>query len=379
MTKDGWTEVLIRRNYLPRSELLNSTKSPSHIRHGDDESRFTVSNPTQPEIRREFEPYPSEFDPDARFLCDVPDCLLIGRYALGVSSEGILSETTPYDTTELSKKIESQISSYGSYLRVFGFDSGRNVDHELECVFPLVDNGRGYYHWMTEYLPKVGALQRYDRESGVKPTVLIRSDAGSYVRESLEFVGVDPAQLEEWSGSDTRVGSLLLTQHRPHKFDYINPQQSTFALSRDDLLWVRNQVRQRFGYTENSGNRIYVSRQKANCRRVKNYGELTRLLEQFDIEPYVLEDLSFEEQMRLFSNAEVIIGPHGAGLTNMIAANDPLIVELLPDKIMKPHFHHIAKSMNFQYEPFVTTASTEGLKVDTTALEKHLRALQRPD
>jgi capsular polysaccharide biosynthesis protein len=31
-----------------------------------------------------------------------------------------------------------------------------------------------------------------------------------------------------------------------------------------------------------------------------------------------LESMTFEEQVRLFRNAEVVVGPHGAGFTNLI-------------------------------------------------------------
>jgi hypothetical protein len=51
-------------------------------------------------------------------------------------------------------------------------------------------------------------------------------------------------------------------------------------------------------------------------------------LESYGFDSYVLEDLSFYEQVDLFSSAEIVVGPHGAGFTNTIFADDLTLLEL---------------------------------------------------
>jgi capsular polysaccharide biosynthesis protein len=78
--------------------------------------------------------------------------------------------------------------------------------------------------------------------------------------------------------------------------------------------------------------RIYVTRRTARMRRVANEDELTPLLERFGIQVIDPGGLSFAKQAALFACAEFIIGPHGAGLTNMVLAPAlRTVVELLPD------------------------------------------------
>ena len=46
------------------------------------------------------------------------------------------------------------------------------------------------------------------------------------------------------------------------------------------------------------------------------------ILERLNIEPVVLENLSAEEQINLFQNAELIVGVHGAGLVNLVFCSE---------------------------------------------------------
>jgi hypothetical protein len=50
-----------------------------------------------------------------------------------------------------------------------------------------------------------------------------------------------------------------------------------------------------------------------------------------DINTKILENLKFEEQVRIFSQAEMVIAPHGAGITNIVFSNrNTDLIELVP-------------------------------------------------
>ena len=46
------------------------------------------------------------------------------------------------------------------------------------------------------------------------------------------------------------------------------------------------------------------------------------ILERLNIKSIVLENLSAEEQINLFQNAELIVGVHGAGLVNLVFCSE---------------------------------------------------------
>lgn len=67
-----------------------------------------------------------------------------------------------------------------------------------------------------------------------------------------------------------------------------------------------------------SSNRIYISRQTASKRRVINFDALKPILEEFEIAIVDPSDYTIFEQIHLFSKVKLLIGPHGAGLVNML-------------------------------------------------------------
>ncbi|MFB6187947.1 MAG: glycosyltransferase 61 family protein, partial [Halobacteriaceae archaeon] len=65
----------------------------------------------------------------------------------------------------------------------------------------------------------------------------------------------------------------------------------------------------------NNNKRIYISRQGLadRGRKVQNYSNLKKVLDKYGIEPHEMETYNFKKQIKLFSKADLILGPHGAG------------------------------------------------------------------
>ena len=64
--------------------------------------------------------------------------------------------------------------------------------------------------------------------------------------------------------------------------------------------------------------------------------------------------LNFLEQIYLFNNAKIIIGPHGAAFTNIIFSNpDTNIVEIIPDYHKSKKCQRISKILNLKYTKVV--------------------------
>jgi capsular polysaccharide biosynthesis protein len=63
---------------------------------------------------------------------------------------------------------------------------------------------------------------------------------------------------------------------------------------------------------------VYISRGKAERRKITNEKDLLLVLKKFQFEIVYCEDLSLQEQRNLFSQTKVLVSNHGAGLTNMI-------------------------------------------------------------
>ena len=97
--------------------------------------------------------------------------------------------------------------------------------------------------------------------------------------------------------------------------------------------------------------RIYIGRRPSGSkgRKVLNEGDVLGALEPLGFERYFLEDLSFETQCQLFYDADAVVAPHGAGLSNLIYSKDAKVVEYFPSHHLVPSFYFLAKSKGLTY------------------------------
>ena len=79
-------------------------------------------------------------------------------------------------------------------------------------------------------------------------------------------------------------------------------------------------------------------------------------LSPYGFQTYSLESLPVEEQLRLFSESAVVIGPHGAGFANMIAcAPSSAIIELLPRPGNYSHYYAMADQLDLKHGHLLAT------------------------
>ncbi len=100
------------------------------------------------------------------------------------------------------------------------------------------------------------------------------------------------------------VGAPLTGHFNPAHIDKLR----NFCINHSDSI---NQKTSRY-------KRIYISRSRAQMRKVENEDQIQSILLENDIKLLHTEDYSFWEQVQLFIHCETLISVHGVGLTNMI-------------------------------------------------------------
>ena len=93
--------------------------------------------------------------------------------------------------------------------------------------------------------------------------------------------------------------------------------------------------------------KIYISReqQKENKgRAIINELELLKTLEKLGFKKYILENMSIEEKINLFYDAEIVISPEGSGLCHIVFSENIDVLVLSPSKIIGPHYYFLCKS-----------------------------------
>lgn len=148
-----------------------------------------------------------------------------------------------------------------------------------------------------------------------------------------------------------------------------------------DILDLRN----RFCPPESSEatRKIYISRSVK--RRVKNEAEVREVLHKFGFE--ILEDnLSrpVDEQIRLFQEAAIVVGPHGAGFTNLLWCKPGTkVLEFFNGGYTPPYFYYISQILGLDYSYMVEPSNDPehwslqayDMTVDTDVLQREIKKM----
>ncbi len=167
---------------------------------------------------------------------------------------------------------------------------------------------RGYYHWICDVLPRVqAALPQLPPETRfVVPDGLSEAES-----ESLQAIGIRPESCSVFRGKRPwRVERLV----------HVPPVAMTGDHTRESLMSLRESVfrHTRFEPVSKTARRIYVARRQGLERSVVNGAELLPALQERGFEVVRCENLSFADQVKLFREAEIIVGPHGGGFANLV-------------------------------------------------------------
>lgn len=204
-----------------------------------------------------------------------------------------------------------------------------------------VNLGAGYCHWLLEELPRLllvppGEVENLILHAGAEPAraALARRGGGERVVEARRTAHRACAPL--------LVPALV---GRPGL-----PTEAALGLIAD-FTGGLGRGGSRFG------ERIYLSRAKAGRRRVGNAAELEAALAAAGFATVCAEDLPWAEQIAVFRAARVVVGPHGAGLANLVfCAPGTRVVELAHAEYFNPTFWRLAALRGLDYRPLATPA-----------------------
>ena len=158
-----------------------------------------------------------------------------------------------------------------------------------------------YYHWLLEALPR---LDLYER-SGVAIDRFYAPIRHRFQRETLALLGIP---------LDRIVPATYHAHLAPARL-VVSSFHGVPSLATIDFLLRR--LTAAVQPWAGPGHRIFISRGSRGPRSIVNEKELVRALRPLGFERHRLEGMPIADQIALFSRAECVIGPHGAGLTNL--------------------------------------------------------------
>ena len=123
--------------------------------------------------------------------------------------------------------------------------------------------------------------------------------------------------------------------------------------------WIINDLRSKFLKNTNSQSNLKIfldrSGSKFNHLKILNNEEVINLLKKKGYQIIRPENLSFKEQIDLFSNAKTIIGAHGAALTNIVFCREKTnIIEIIPSSHPSQKCKRLSSILNLKYFRLIT-------------------------
>jgi capsular polysaccharide biosynthesis protein len=209
-----------------------------------------------------------------------------------------------------------------------------------------------HYHWVFDVLPRLSIIERFDHLRD--KSFILPAGVTSCQRESLHMLGVRPDRLVEFAGSHWRVERLYYP--------------STLGLSGNPTSLAVQWLRKHFvsDYSRPT-KRLYVSRKDDKRRRITNEDALVNELLQFGFEVVCPAEMSFSDQVRLFSQARTILGPHGGGLTNSVfAPPSTTFLEVFPPEYINGCFWALANACGHKYGFTIGKQRGEDIEVDVS-------------
>jgi hypothetical protein len=274
---------------------------------------------------------------ESRLVGSTPVVRSGGRYILP-ASVGTKNHHGSRDRREIGRSLGLVEAIRGTALR-------DKADETVDEGFLLHGSRRlGVGNWFDETLSKLRVLEEYRNISGSSPELIVPDRLTRYQEQSLSVLGYEADSCVRYSGGPVRVNRLLVPSHR------FRSAGAEFCPSPSDMNWLRNRfLRAVRPSGEVYEDRIYLLREDTDRRRVVNEDKVVDCLRSFGFGAYEPGRLSVEEQVEMFSGADIVVAPHGAGLVGMLFMQDSMVVEMLADSL-NYHYFIMANELGLGYD-----------------------------
>jgi capsular polysaccharide biosynthesis protein len=189
------------------------------------------------------------------------------------------------------------------------------------CAIIHAAGYRNYFHWTIEIMPRLFALREAMRQGSVEldrilffydePFRFVAESIAALLPDLQPMIEITPAQLTRLDHCFFFVDATPETDYQDHRIHTSRLKICTGFLAEavDDRLADQ---------PARPGRAILVSRADAPKRALLNEELLLDVFADRGLERVALGNLSVGEQIALMGQADLVVGCHGAGLTNVI-------------------------------------------------------------
>ena len=208
-----------------------------------------------------------------------------------------------------------------------------HIDKTVSSISHLWANGN-YFHWLLNVIPRICMLQKSYKFENIE-VFLVNSCSKPYEIEGFKLLGLK------------HVIPIYNTWWKCDKIIATPPMSDDAVINPYGCELLRRTFLHNWDKTE-FPKKISISRK--NGRNITNYDETYNLLSHYGFQTIYCEDYSFMDQIKIFSNAEYIVSPHGAGLANIVFCKpETKVLEILSPIYLNSCFRRIAAYSELDY------------------------------
>ncbi len=213
-----------------------------------------------------------------------------------------------------------------------------------------------YGHWIMDILGRLAMIEAM----GIDYDYIYVPDDRKFQKESLQAWGIEPHKIIQPWGEFYYIEADELIVPSSAVRVIPTPGQTFSGLIRLSGVywptWAIEYLRNKFLplvnknlHEQKFSKKVFISRKDTNLRQMNNEDEAFKLLEAEGFERYELGNLSFLEQVELFSNADIVIGANGSGLVNiMFCKPTTKVIEIFQAR-SDSTFYYLGQTLGLNY------------------------------
>jgi hypothetical protein len=311
-------------------------KTRDFLRHGDGYYTYLDSPSATDETTHHDEPRPE------RFMAVIPKGASLYECGVIVSPDHRLLADVSWEGYDLISQPLHHPAMYKLCLPPIQHIAGR-----VAIISSLMPDN--YYHWMFDILPRFEIVQK----SGLMPDYYVVNTTTQFQKDSLNVLNIPPHRILNPTRNTHIEADELMIPSLIGPVYSMTPQLLACKFLRSTFL---QKIK-----TRKPHRALYITRTDASNRHVINEAEIREEVLDHGFEVISLSNVPLLQQVELFSEAKIVVGPHGAGFTNAVFCQPGcVLIEFMPEGWKIDCFERLARLVGMEYYSIV------GMESDTS-------------
>ena len=226
----------------------------------------------------------------------------------------------------------------------------KSISGSLLILTQGASGHNNYAHWMLDVLPKIKLLLSKMLISEIKNIYVTKLN--KFQNQSFSYLGLKSFKIIDPNIFRHVKADQIISVSHPYYF------KKTWFYAQSNLpSWIikflRNDISKKVKSKKKSYKRIFIDRSDSlqNHSKLINNTEVIKYLKSKRYKCLRLTELNLKDQISIFKNCNIIIAPHGAGLSNIaFCKKKTKVIEIIPHDNKNFLFKRISKINKLKYK-----------------------------